>query len=104
MGVLRKGGREAIGKFRIGRLNSVRKLSVKSRPLSGERFGKTRSIIKSSVGLVNAALLAVLTKRYHMSCQKWVTQFVSGLPIVGELSQKYIYQTKNESLAAIWEP
>ena len=83
---------------RLGAIKSI-KQSIKNE--NGERYESTPSVIRNATGVIDIPLWSYLIRAFDLRNPLWMSQFASGFPIVGPLSQNRLYATKSISAEVV---
>ena len=90
--------------YRSTQLAWVRKIAAECQHTTDELYRSTPSSIAPATGKVHIALLSHLMGFTQMKGRKWVTQFVTGFPMTGCLSQSGVFPLDPETPTTFTDP
>ena len=94
----RDNSRREIRDFIASQLREIRAIAQECMVDTGNWYESTPTELKNTNGAIHIALLAHITRFTRMKGANWLTQFIVGPPITGELRQKAVFQLKKEGL------
>lgn len=100
----RDNSRETIMEFQRSQLKQLRIIAQECIPDTERWYRFTPEGLKSTVGSINVALLAHLTRFTRMKGTNWLMQFVVGFPITGILIQVNVFPATEPKEGAILDP
>ena len=77
-------------------MGELKRISLVTKIESKGWYESTPTSIPPSTGKIDVALLSYLMRRFGMGTADWPSQFVHGFPILGSLSQDYVFPISNK--------